>query len=632
MRLRTVPHAAPMSNQPALHPRVKSQRIALLMLIALLGVLTSLFSLIEFRQHNKSEKNTLTNQARLIAVNLELHMRSANQVLEEIQALHGYTTLEQQRERMQLLVNAMPIIRGIGLLDSTGAQIAGTRMISTGTNFSDRPYFRNVQRDPQRHRLYISEPFRGLTGQVTIALSKAILNEKNEFDGTVFAVLEPDYIEILMSSTLYTPDMWAALAHLESKEVLWTGANLFTGSEAGLDPAAQLQNLMPPIVESRRRPVVWDDRDTKQIIATSTIGTYAGNAERPLLVVMGRSHDAAMSGWQRLAYLQAGLFLLFAAAAYGGLWFYQYRRRQYDIARAADLRLIESREHDYRLIVERTADCVVRLDSHGRISYTNPAFRALFTPLQPETPDTEFLDVVLETDRPLAQEAVKRVLEHTSEQRLQARCVTRDGVHHMEWTLCSIPGDGGSVAGVIGVGRDVTAHITLNTELRTRAERDSLTGLVNRGRFREIGIDAIEQAKHQQQPLSLMMIDLDHFKMVNDTWGHHAGDIALRECARNLQKHCREDDIAARIGGEEFTVLMRGGHEEAARVAERIRHAIESQPIVIEDGRQFDLTASIGVAVWQADEDLDHLMRRADAALYIAKQSGRNRIELARKA
>lgn len=113
-----------MSPQPSARHRERSQRLALLSLIALLGILITLFSLIEFRQLQRNEKDTLANQAKLVSDNLALHMRSANQVLDEIQALHGYTSMDEQRERMQLLVNAMPIIRGIGLLDSKGLQIA----------------------------------------------------------------------------------------------------------------------------------------------------------------------------------------------------------------------------------------------------------------------------------------------------------------------------------------------------------------------------------------------------------------------------------------------------------------------------------------------------------------------------
>lgn len=122
------------------------------------------------------------------------------------------------------------------------------------------------------------------------------------------------------------------------------------------------------------------------------------------------------------------------------------------------------------------------------------------------------------------------------------------------------------------------------------------------------------------------MIDLDFFKDVNDTWGHHAGDLALKNCARLIQKSCRGSDIAGRLGGEEFAVLVSGTLDDGASVAERLRHAIASENIRLSDGRHFKLTASIGVAQLQAHENLEQLMQRADAALYAAKQKGRDSV------
>lgn len=608
---------------------MKSQRLALTLLIALIGVLIVIFSLIEFQERRRSEKDTLANQAKLVSANLELHMRSANQVLEEIQALHDFTTLDALRERMQSLVNAMPIIRGIGLLDRKGGQVTGTRMVAMGTNFGDRPYFRNVQLNPQRHRLYISTPFRSLTGQVSIALSKAILNDQNVFEGVVFAVLEPDYIEMLMSSTLYTPDMWAALIHQNSQDALIVGASPFE-TRSSFDSEHDLRVLLPELPDAPSAAFVWDNFSEAQMIATSTISGYAGNSARSLQVVMGRSYSEALAGWIRLAYIQAGLFILFALMAYGGLLFYQQRRMQYDSRRAADLRLIEAREHDYRLIVERTADCVVRLDTAGNFYYANPAFVTLFGSVVKHANSNAFLELVLEDDRSLAEQALRLALSQPSgEQRVQLRCKTQRGAHHMEWTLCSIPGESGQVEGVIGVGRDVSAHIALNKELRNRAEHDSLTGLSNRGHFLEIAANAVNVAQTMDHPLALLMIDLDHFKKVNDTWGHQAGDIALQSCAKTLIQHCREQDIAARLGGEEFTLLVSSGRQEASLVAERIRLAIEEQAIRLDNGQEIFLTTSIGIATLQANEQLEHLMQRADMALYTAKQNGRNRVELA---
>src|SRR5690606_6240908 len=107
------------------------------------------------------------------------------------------------------------------------------------------------------------------------------------------------------------------------------------------------------------------------------------------------------------------------------------------------------------------------------------------------------------------------------------------------------------------------------------------------------------------------------------------GDIALQSCAQILREQCRDQDIAARLGGAEFTVLMIGAIDDAVRVADRIRIAIADQPAVLPDGRQFRLTISVGVAALQSNEEIEALLARADVALYSAKQNGRDRVEVA---
>lgn len=605
------------------------QRLALLLLIIVVGLLNGVFSYIEFRELRRDQQDTLANQAALVSANLELHIRSTHQVLQEIVASHGFLSHEQQAERMQALANAMPIIRGIGMLNSRGFPLGGTRMIPQGTNFSDRPYFQNAQADRQRHRLYISTPFSDITGNLSFALSKAMMDEQNVFQGVVFAILEPSYIEKLMGSTLYTPDMWAALLHLDAGQGIWVGTSQAPARRPPVLSQQEIASLLPHISDLDRKSFVWSGTETRHIMAVSAVKGLVSPGEKPLMVVMGRSHDEAMDNWKRLVYIQAGLFLLLAVSAYWGLIFYQYRRREYVATRIADQRLIEEREHDYRVIVERTADCVLHLDAEGRLSYANPAFLALFEGLPSTGAPASFLDLVAEEDREKARTALLLALEKASEQRLQVLCNTRSGARHMEWTLCSASGVADRVTGVIAVGRDVSAQFALTRELRSRAEQDSLTDLANRGHFWNVATAMLNRMVRAKRPVALLMIDLDFFKEVNDRWGHHAGDTALKLCADLIRKFCREQDIAGRLGGEEFAVLLAGTLEEAAGVAERLRMAIASEPVTLTNGQQFHLTASIGVAQREAGEDLEALMQRADAALYTAKQKGRDSVALA---
>jgi diguanylate cyclase (GGDEF)-like protein len=162
------------------------------------------------------------------------------------------------------------------------------------------------------------------------------------------------------------------------------------------------------------------------------------------------------------------------------------------------------------------------------------------------------------------------------------------------------------------------------------AATDYLTELPNRRTITGSGEAGFQQARRLQTGFAVAVIDIDHFKRINDGYGHDAGDIALKHVARLLAEHCRGPHMVGRQGGEEFVaVLAVANAQEALTAAERLRHAVAAAPVHI-SGQPVHLTISIGVAVLSAtDLSYDHLLRRADQAVYAAKAAGRNRVELA---
>lgn len=159
---------------------------------------------------------------------------------------------------------------------------------------------------------------------------------------------------------------------------------------------------------------------------------------------------------------------------------------------------------------------------------------------------------------------------------------------------------------------------------------DALTGLNNR-RFLETHLaQALDQAAHKGRPLSLMILDIDHFKSVNDTYGHDAGDEVLKVFARRVKRVLRSADLVCRLGGEEFVVVMpETPLAIAERIAERVRAAVERERFPIDQTRAISVTTSIGLAERGADANADALLRRADKALYASKSAGRNRVTAA---
>lgn len=164
------------------------------------------------------------------------------------------------------------------------------------------------------------------------------------------------------------------------------------------------------------------------------------------------------------------------------------------------------------------------------------------------------------------------------------------------------------------------ANATITRLMRT----DPLTELANRRFFQERLSTALASAKRHETPLSLVMADLDHFKHINDTWGHAAGDAVLKGFADILKSACRMEDLAARFGGEEFIVmLIHTDREGATQYAERVRRELEAETFPEIKQR---VTASFGVSQLTAGEDAESVIKRADSALYRAKADGRNQV------
>lgn len=189
------------------------------------------------------------------------------------------------------------------------------------------------------------------------------------------------------------------------------------------------------------------------------------------------------------------------------------------------------------------------------------------------------------------------------------------------------------------IATDITDRKQAEEELKIAMERaevlarrDELTGLNNRRAFYQDGEKLINQVKRYTRPLSLIMLDIDHFKETNDNYGHSAGDSVLEVVAAILMKHVREVDVHGRLGGEEFAVMLpETSLNNAAKLAERLRVEIEKTTIGTQKG-EVKTTASFGIAsVGEDHVSLEELINKADDALYQAKWKGRNRIETAKQ-
>ena len=285
-------------------------------------------------------------------------------------------------------------------------------------------------------------------------------------------------------------------------------------------------------------------------------------------------------------------------------------------------------EEKFRNIAQTAVDAIILGDSVGNIIFWNTSAQRIFGYTEEEIAGNPLTILMPEQYRTGHQKGLERV-KSTGESKYFGRITEMQGLRK-DGTVFPIElsvsmwkaGEGLFYSGII---RDITRRKELENELARTATTDTLTQAYNRTKFHEVIKIEFERAKRYDHSLSLIMFDIDHFKKINDTYGHAAGDYVLQTLTQIVMENLREIDCLVRWGGEEFVVITPETDVASAEVlAERIRKAIE--------GYRFELTStvtiSLGVTQYRKNDSDDSFIKRADDAMYTAKGKGRNRVEV----
>ena len=568
------------------------------------------------------------NIASVLAVQLSRSLKSIDTALLEIkrsveaQGIESPSTLQdainrgQFPESMAKYLARLPEVFSIAIADREG-QIVVSTIGSSATRFNvaGRDFFWKA-RDRRDGQLTASIPaINRINDKQTIVFSRRLEDSKGNFVGIVLAGVNTKYFE----------DIYSAIQSVNS--LLFTllepdGIILFRHPDGANATGKELSNK-----------AIWLDALSKGEGGFSVFGQADSTIryvsirkvpEYPLIVDISVTEATGLAIWRQRATaigLGSAIFLLFS------IYLLRAITRQVRLLSNSEASLAQkSQQLDAAL--NNMSQGVAMFDGRQRLIISNTQLAKIYRLTPEQTKPGAPFRTILEARAAVGSVPgdVPNFVADSLEQ------VSRVGLSHSYYELrdgrtVSVSLQGMDGGGWVSIYQDITAQKRIEAELERLARHDALTGLPNRSLFTEKADAALARMRRHGEAFAVLMLDLDRFKSVNDSFGHPAGDALLREIARRLLNTVREVDCVARFGGDEFAVLQAPCTDQKAGVialSDRILAAV-TEPYDF-NGRKLILETSIGIALAPQDgDDVDALIKHADLALYRAKAEGRNR-------
>jgi len=573
------------------------------------------------------DKTETANLARSLAQHAHDTLHVADVILSGLRERVEADGLSPDRtDRLERLIamrlQDVPVLSGLAVFDAAGTRVAGEQHAAGAFAVGDRAYF-EYHRSHADRGVHVGDALRSRAdGQWSITVSRRVDDPDGRFAGVVRARISVAFLQGFYRSFAIGRD---GLISLASTKGVVVARNDRTESNIGADVSAG-----PVFRRISSGQSVGSFRYVSPLDGITRLGSFRRVDDYPLYVVVGHALDEVLAGWRSDAWLHVVVSLCAAASlAVAGRRF------------AGQVGVRQQAERRYRLLADNSSDAIVCIGLDGSRRYVSPAFAVLTGWSVEESIAERWAGIVHPDDRQMLAGVASRLLSGADQVTSCFRYICKDGsllwVEARARLLRGIDGETQIISNV----RDITERRAaeaqvdaLNRELAQQASTDGLTGLANRRRFDEALDQEWRRAVRDETPLSLLMIDVDRFKLYNDRHGHQRGDECLRAVAAAMAQVARRPaDLTARYGGEEFVVLLPGVDAAgAAALADRVLAAVRAKRIEHEANAPAGVvTVSIGAAAVMPWTDVEAcgmaaLVAGADAALYEAKRSGRNRV------
>ena len=617
------PPAKPtLSRERALHTYTLSMWIELagIFLIALLWFATVRMVQQDYDDELQAAFRTQATLARAMDLEVQEVLNDADGVLlamKQSQETRGNITAE-LRQALEMS-NLAKFTAQASILDPRGNFRFSFRPVQPTVNLADRAQFRaHVERDTGIY--FIGPVVQGrVSGVQAFHISRRINNSDGSFGGVVSLALQTRYFTEIFSKITQEPRNFFLFGR--------DGLIRATDDEfAGL--IGQSLKERPIFEKIRANPLQGEYVGIGALTQKQKIISYRAVGAYPMYVVVAADEEKVLERHRlrrNIYFGTAGLTSLLLIGLLAGL--YRSQKKQERLAHS----IVKEKEKAESYL--NMADAlIVAVDASGRITLVNHKGCEILDYPESELIGQNWLEVLaLPEHREKAAEVFGRFVAGKSGPLMKnANFRVRDrqgNVHVLDLSSRLMYDEQGVISGTLSSGADVTQRRQLEEELKILATTDFLTGLSNRRHFLGAAVLAMESFRRYHRPLALLTLDIDHFKKINDTYGHATGDQVLVAVADTLRSVLRSADLCGRFGGEEFVCLLPETTETEARiVAERLRRSLAEQSVAAAEGT-VRFTASIGLTVADiGDVSVESLLQRADAAMYEAKKAGRNRV------